>query len=153
MKRASSANATAVEATYVIAAADNTFFACRYSFSLTISKLLICFIALLLASNSTGKVTIENNTANDINAIPIQSAVEPNVLCKLVKTIPANTAMQPKELPIFAKGTNEVLNLKKKYPWACCIACPTSWAAIAVPATEGLLKFAGDKTRTFLLGS
>ena len=32
-------------------------------------------------------------------------------------------------------------------------SCPTSCAAIAVPATEGLSKFAGDKQTTFFLGS
>src|SRR5699024_2172896 len=111
MKRASSANATAVDATYVIAAADSTFLACRYSFSLTMSKLLICFIALLLASNSTGNVIIENNTANDIKAIPIQSAVHPNVLCKLVKIIPTYYSLYLIELSILARCTCEVLCL------------------------------------------
>ena len=63
-----------------------------FFFSLTMSKLFICFIALLLALNSTGSVTIENNTARDMNAIPIHNAVEPKVLCIVVKIIPANTA-------------------------------------------------------------
>ena len=49
---------------------------------------VICFIALELASNSTGNVTIENNTANDIKPAPIHKAVEPNALPIAVKIIP-----------------------------------------------------------------
>ena len=57
------------------------------------------------------------------------------------------------ELPRFASGNNAVLNFKNAYPCACWIACPTSWAAIAVPATVGLLKLSGDNTTLFLTGS
>lgn len=49
---------------------------------------VICFIALELASNSTGKVTIENKTASDIKPAPIHKAVEPNALPIAVKMIP-----------------------------------------------------------------
>lgn len=54
-------------------------------FSFTILSAVICFIALELASNSTGNVTIENKTANDINPAPIHNAVEPKALPNAVK--------------------------------------------------------------------
>ena len=54
-------------------------------FSFTILSAVICFIALELASNSTGNVTIENKTANDINPAPIHNAVEPKRYLMLLK--------------------------------------------------------------------
>ena len=80
------------------------------------------FNALCDASNSTGNVTIWNNTASENARIP--RLINNTEVVLLLKKNPRMISGHAIELPKFATGTRLLLNFNGTYPVACCTACP-----------------------------
>ena len=101
--------ATTVDATYVIAAADKTFFAPSISSLYNILLSSRHAMALREALNSTGSVMIVNTTDNPKNIIPSVINVFPMLDAKLNKR-PININGIESLEPILAKGTIKLLS-------------------------------------------
>src|SRR5690554_8122441 len=87
---------------------------------------------LFEASNSTGNVT-------KVNSVVIASAATPTansqILPEKAKITPiSNTQVVILEATLTA-GTMAERNCNQEYAFACCTACPHSWAATAAAAT------------------
>src|SRR5699024_2946970 len=106
INRINSATATKAAATYVIAAAFNTFLVSRSSLFLIIPVDTNLLIARFDASNSTGGVTNWKRTAADIKMIPNKNKFA------IFNRIPAKIKKNDKLEPNDATGTNAVRNFK-----------------------------------------
>ena len=98
------------------------------------------------ASNSTGSVISWKATTNTNNRIPISSNPDhPRIS-------PSTMIGQESREPILANGTEKERSFNGAYPSWCWIACPHSWAATPIAATEVDPYTESDRRRTFSFG-
>jgi hypothetical protein len=120
------------EATYVSAAAFNTFLEQFNSFGVNIPNVSSETMARLEALNSTGRVMSWNMVTRENNPIPKNvNSMIPDIYPRIIKGI-------ERVDPILVIGNNELRMRIGKYPPAYCRACPASCAATPIAATDRL---------------